>query len=74
MRLVANRSFLDFLTLPHLSDCGRVFVRHRIIGGQNAAPGNWPWQASLNGEGGQFCGGSLISSEWVLTAAHCITG
>ncbi|TNM93702.1 hypothetical protein fugu_001878 [Takifugu bimaculatus] len=54
--------------------CGRVFVRHRIIGGQNAAPGNWPWQASLNGEGGQFCGGSLISSEWVLTAAHCITG
>uniref|UniRef100_A0A669F286 Serine protease 27-like n=1 Tax=Oreochromis niloticus TaxID=8128 RepID=A0A669F286_ORENI len=53
--------------------CGRVIKNGRIVGGEDAAPGSWPWQASLSKDGSFFCGGSLITNQWVLTAAHCIT-
>ncbi|NWX48690.1 CTRL protease, partial [Steatornis caripensis] len=44
----------------------------RIINGQNAVPGSWPWQVSLQTRSGShFCGGSLINENWVVTAAHC---
>ncbi|NXK77689.1 CTRL protease, partial [Amazona guildingii] len=44
----------------------------RIIKGQNAVPGSWPWQVSLqNRFRSHFCGGSLINENWVVTAAHC---
>lgn len=47
-----------------------------IVGGQEAAPGAWPWMVALVSSGksafaGQFCGGSLIAPQYVLTAAHC---
>ncbi|KAM4800923.1 chymotrypsin-like protease CTRL-1 [Urocitellus parryii] len=44
----------------------------RIVNGENAVPGSWPWQVSLqDGSGFHFCGGSLINQYWVVTAAHC---
>jgi len=44
---------------------------NRITGGSPANRGQFPWQVALIVDVAWFCGGSLISSLWVLTAAHC---
>lgn len=44
----------------------------RISKGQVAKPFEFPWMALLRDKTGGFvCGGTLISSRYVLTAAHC---
>ncbi|XP_068826016.1 complement C1r subcomponent isoform X1 [Capricornis sumatraensis] len=54
--------------------CGKpvhpVEQRQRIIGGQKAKLGNFPWQAytNIHGPGG----GALLGDRWILTAAHTI--
>lgn len=49
----------------------------RIVGGQLASSGQFPYQAALfmsDGSKSWFCGGSIISNRWILTAAHCPDG
>ncbi|XP_044179768.1 sushi, von Willebrand factor type A, EGF and pentraxin domain-containing protein 1-like isoform X6 [Acropora millepora] len=59
--------------------CGEspVDFRARIIGGNESQRGWWPWHVGLYiRSGGKLnlqCGGALISSQWVLTTAECVT-
>jgi trypsin len=46
----------------------------RIIGGEDAELGDFPYVVSLQDKGSHFCTGSLIDAKTVLTAAHCVEG
>ncbi|KAF4518442.1 hypothetical protein B566_EDAN002096 [Ephemera danica] len=44
----------------------------RIVGGTPVAWGEIPWQVSIQDNvRKQFCGGSIISADWIVTVAHC---
>lgn len=47
------------------------FPNGRIVGGEDAQIEDYPWQAILQVYGFTYCGASIISNEWVLTAGHC---
>ncbi|XP_072273028.1 serine protease 33-like [Pyxicephalus adspersus] len=71
--LFCTFSTLSFSSVHNAPSCGSPVVSDRIVGGTDALDGEWPWQVSLHFAGSHICGGSVISLEWVLTAAHCIT-
>ena len=57
-------------------ECGRPVItpynEDRIINGEEVTPHSFPWQVSIKGKADpHYCGASLLSPNWVLTAAHC---
>lgn len=61
--------------------CGHLDAKYKVVkrmlGGQEVASGHWPWMAAIHtyNDGNLIyrCGGTLISSKIVVTAAHCLT-
>lgn len=58
--------------------CGKKLVASKvspkIVGGNNAKEGAWPWLAALYYNGKLLCGASLVSNNWLVSAAHCVYG
>lgn len=70
----AARTGIAPRSLAETEDLRRVMPR--IVGGVEAPIDAWPWAAAIvsvrpDGSLFQYCGGSLIGPDWVLTAAHC---
>ncbi|XP_066942638.1 trypsin-like [Macrobrachium rosenbergii] len=66
-------------TLPPITGgcrCGRRNPGKRIVGGVATRVHEYPWQVGLTNKNLKrpYCGGSIISDEWILTAAHCVRG
>lgn len=80
------RHFTLFSLILHLSLIHAVLRKSRIrkhvneinpipyiIGGRNAIDGEAPWQVALQNNLPAFlCGGSILSSRWIATAAQCV--
>ncbi|XP_020899808.1 chymotrypsin-like elastase family member 1 isoform X1 [Exaiptasia diaphana] len=73
--LIVTMVFLLGESVPAEEHVGPASSSKRIVNGANADAHEWPWQVSLQQDSSgssHFCGGSIIATEWVLTAAHCV--
>ncbi|NWV26570.1 ENTK Enteropeptidase, partial [Origma solitaria] len=81
--LIFTKRWVQFYFFPRkmtslTKSCGKHLVTQnngtRIVGGSDARREAWPWIVSLHFNLRPVCGASLVSDEWLVTAAHCVYG
>jgi len=68
------KSFLILIVIALALNNASAKIQGRIISGKEARLGQFPWQVLIKKTEDVSCGGSIISENWVLTAAHCVKG
>ena len=70
---ISVSTLIGMVSTPALTE-GRPMAR--VINGSDADEGEWPWMVALLKENSRglwhICGGALIGSQYVVTAAHCV--
>ncbi|XP_044739537.1 trypsin alpha-3-like [Chrysoperla carnea] len=69
--LVYNFWYL-FCTIRASENSTETNLKGRIVSGDEASPGQFPYQIVLFLNGAQHCGGTIIDANHVVTAAHCL--
>ncbi|XP_054310934.2 brain-specific serine protease 4 isoform X2 [Pongo pygmaeus] len=64
-------AILNAARIPVPPACGKPQQLNRVVGGEDSADSEWPWIVSIQKNGTHHCAGSLLTSRWVITAAHC---
>lgn len=69
-----RRSLYDRESNEAVKNLTMNYRKARVVGGEDGENGEWCWQVALINSLNQYlCGAALIGTQWVLTAAHCVT-
>lgn len=71
-----SHDLIQFADIPPTVNNSQLQQRRRgrVVGGEDGENGEWCWQVALINSLNQYlCGAALIGTQWVLTAAHCVT-
>ncbi|CAO2632211.1 Tmprss15 [Lemmus lemmus] len=79
---LSYKNMVYLISLIIVIACGEKMVapkvNPKIVGGSDAQAGSWPWLVALYYKDSYrdqlLCGASLVSSEWLVSAAHCVYG
>nr|XP_015193557.1 PREDICTED: ovochymase-2 isoform X1 [Lepisosteus oculatus] len=77
LSLFCPKTFTAFLPSEEGSKCGFSKVHQlldqssRIVGGNQSQYGAHPWLVSMKYKGSHFCGATILTDQWLVSAAHC---
>ena len=69
---MSSKTNLNIINI--VSACGTSVGHARIVNGNVTSQGAYPWTVGIQFGDKLYCGGSIISHKFVVTAAHCVKG